>query len=139
MPPIVIVDSGPLFAASHVRDQHHARCADLLSRTDLDFVIPALCIAETSQLLSARSGWRSEHVFIDSLAGLDVRLPEAEDWHVIARLLERYSDFDIGAADASVVTLAETLGAETIATIDHRHFRAIRPRHVEAFMLLPEM
>ena len=50
-----------------------------------------------------------------------------------------YSGFDIGPANASVTVLAERLGAEGIATLDHRHFRAIRPRHVESFTLLPEL
>ena len=39
--------------------------------------------------------------------------------------------------DASVVALAERRGLEVIATLDQRHFRAVRPRHVPAFTLVP--
>jgi predicted nucleic acid-binding protein len=75
--------------------------------------------------------------FLRSLADLDIRLPEPDEWDVIADVVARYSDFDLGAVDASVVVLAQRLGADTIATLDHRHFRAIRPAHVPAFALLP--
>ena len=135
----VVVDSGPLIAAFNVRDTHHAVCAALLNRTDVDFVVPVLCIGETAQLLSARSGWDIERRFIAAVSGIDVSLPAPDDWRAIADQIERYSGFDIGAADASVIVLAERLGADIIATLDHRHFRAIRPRHVESFTLLPEL
>jgi predicted nucleic acid-binding protein len=41
------------------------------------------------------------------------------------------------AADASVVAVAERLKTARIATLDHRHFRAVRPAHCDAFELLP--
>jgi uncharacterized protein len=39
--------------------------------------------------------------------------------------------------DASVVAVAERLGLAEVATLDRRHFSAIRPKHVTAFTLLP--
>jgi len=44
----------------------------------------------------------------------------------------------LGTTDASVIALAERLEITEIATLDRRHFTAVRPRHVEAFTLLPE-
>lgn len=37
-----------------------------------------------------------------------------------------------------MIALAERLGLGEIATLDHRHFRVVRPAHVESFTLLPE-
>jgi predicted nucleic acid-binding protein len=39
--------------------------------------------------------------------------------------------------DASVVALAERHGLDTIATLDHRHFATVKPRHVAGFTLVP--
>jgi hypothetical protein len=39
--------------------------------------------------------------------------------------------------DASVVVLAERLRTDLIVTLDHRHFRVVRPEHFDAFRLLP--
>jgi predicted nucleic acid-binding protein len=44
----------------------------------------------------------------------------------------------VGTTDASVIALAERLEISEIAALDRRHFTAVRPRHVEAFTLLPE-
>jgi predicted nucleic acid-binding protein len=51
--------------------------------------------------------------------------------------VRRYADFPLGFVDAVVVATAERLGLSEVATIDRRHFTAVRPAHVEAFTLLP--
>jgi len=43
----------------------------------------------------------------------------------------------LGAADASVIAIAERLKLTEVATLDHRHFTVVRPSHVNAFTLLP--
>jgi uncharacterized protein len=51
---------------------------------------------------------------------------------------ERYADTGLGLADASLVAVAERLGTIDIATLDERHFRAVRPlAGGKAFRLLP--
>jgi hypothetical protein len=41
-----------------------------------------------------------------------------------------YGDLLLGGTDAAVIAVAERLGAVDVATVDHRHFRVVRPRHV---------
>jgi len=55
----------------------------------------------------------------------------------MAELVARYADMALGTVDASVVTAAERLGIATIATLDRRHFGAVRPSRVDAFHLPP--
>jgi predicted nucleic acid-binding protein len=57
----------------------------------------------------------------------------------MADLVRQYADFPLGTADASVIAVAERLGATHVASIDHRHFRAVRPAHCAAFELLPAL
>ena len=59
------------------------------------------------------------------------------DYRRARELIEQYSDLRLGFVDASVVAVAERLEQDTIATLDHRHFSVVRPRHVEAFTLVP--
>lgn len=59
------------------------------------------------------------------------------DWARIAGLMEEYLDLPLGMVDASVIAMAERRGLEIIATLDQGHFRVVRPRHVEAFTLVP--
>ena len=55
----------------------------------------------------------------------------------MTELVEVYADFPLGTTDAAVIAVAERLNITEIATLDHRHFRAVRPRHSNAFTLLP--
>jgi uncharacterized protein len=59
------------------------------------------------------------------------------DWQRIQDLVSTYADLRLGGTDASVVALAERHGAVKIATLNRRHFAVVRPRHAEAFELLP--
>ena len=43
----------------------------------------------------------------------------------------------LGTTDATVIAVAERLHITEIATLDRRHFHAVRPRHTNAFTLLP--
>lgn len=54
------------------------------------------------------------------------------------KVAERDADTRLGLADASLVALAERLATIDIATLDERHFRAVRPlANGKAFRLLP--
>jgi predicted nucleic acid-binding protein len=55
----------------------------------------------------------------------------------MADLVAQYADFPLGGTDASAIALAERVGATVIVTLDRRHFAAVKPRHREAFELLP--
>jgi len=55
----------------------------------------------------------------------------------LAGLVGTYLDLPPGIAGAAVAAIAGRPGLTGIATPDHRHFTVIRPRHVQAFTLLP--
>jgi predicted nucleic acid-binding protein len=136
---VLIVDAGPLYAAAARRDKHHERSVELLSDAPRPLLVPALVITEVSYLLGDRIGPHAEVAFARSLAnGELVAEPVLDsDWERVAELMDQYVDLPLGTVDASVVALAERRGLEVIATLDQRHFRAVRPKHVEAFTLVP--
>lgn len=132
-----IVDTGPLFAAADMDDASHASCLEALGRPELQLVIPALVVAEACYLIGTRLGPSAEAAFLRGLALCDVEPPSPEDWGRMAELVEQYADFPLGGTDASVVALAERMNTEVIITLDRRHFGAVRPRHCQAFQILP--
>jgi predicted nucleic acid-binding protein len=60
------------------------------------------------------------------------------DYLRIRELCERYESANIGFVDAAVVAVVERLNEPKLATLDHRHFGLIRPRHVDVLLLLPD-
>ena len=135
---LAIVDAGPLYAAVDTSDADHQRSLDVLQRLDLRLIIPALVVAEVTYLIGRRLGSSIEAAFLRSLHDFDIASPTSADWPRIGQLVEHYANFPLGGTDASVVALAERLNAETIVTLDRRHFGAIRPQHRGSFLLLPE-
>lgn len=134
---LAVVDTGPLYAAVDEDDADHQRCRVVLEDASRRLVIPALIVAEVTYLVGTRLGADVEARFLKSLARLDVEAPAPEDWPRIAELVEQYGDFPLGGIDASVIALAERLDVDTIATLDERHFRAVRPKHRRAFRIVP--
>jgi predicted nucleic acid-binding protein len=135
---IAVGDAGPLIASVHAGDQWHAASRALFGRRDLHFVVPAVVLCEAFYMIGRRGGPPIEAPFLRSLARRDVLAPTPDDFVRMAELVEQYANLPLGGSDASVIALAERLGAATIATVDRRHFSVVRPRHVERFTLLPE-
>lgn len=120
-------------------DEHHEACLRLLREHPGPLLVPTLCLAEVSHLLSSRGLEDGEIRLLGDLAAGDLILePVAPaDLLRIAELVALYRDLPLGSVDASVVAAAERLGVSRVATLDRRHFGVVRPAHVEGFELLP--
>jgi len=125
---VIVWDTGPLVAAADRDDRDHARCVDLMRRTPP--LIPYPVLTEVCYILERERGSKAEAAFLGSVsAGQVSLLPLArEDIDRMAELVEKYADFPLGAVDASVIAVAERLRADAVATLDRRHFVAVRPR-----------
>jgi uncharacterized protein len=139
---VLICDTGPLVAAGLSRDPDHHACVELFTAMHLagrSMVLPAPIVAEVGYLLHSRGSARAESAFLRSLAAGDFRTVEltVEDYARMAELVDTYADLPLGSSDAAVVALDERLDVVEVATLDHRHFRIVRPRHAKAFTLLP--
>jgi uncharacterized protein len=134
---LAVVDAGPLYATANAGDRDHGASRAALARADLQLVVPALVVAEATYFVATRLGPKAESAFLRGLATLEIEPPTAGDIERMADLVDEYADFPLGGTDASVVALAERLRAPIVITLDRRHFQAVRPRHREAFELLP--
>lgn len=90
-------------------------------------------------MLAKLVGARAEAEFLASIADGDLHVEPLvlADYRRSGELVDTYADLGLGMVDASVVAIAERLGVGQIATLDRRDFRVVRPRHVDAFELLP--
>ena len=136
----LVLDTGPLYATLDRDDAQYRRCLDLLQNTTEPLVIPTPVLVEVDWLVHTRL---HPGVFLalldDILAGAYlVEELKPEDYRRIRELSDRYADADVGFVDAAVLAVAERLNEPKLATLDHRHFRLLRPRHVDALRLLPE-
>lgn len=135
---MLLVDTNVVLSAADTSDRDHLRCAALLDdRTDVAVTAPVA--AEAAWMLDARLGAAAEIAFIATIESGQLAVVDltAVDWQRCRELLETYEDLRLGVVDASVIAVAERLGLSEIATLNHRDFRVVRPRHLDAFDLLP--
>jgi len=136
---VLVVDTGPLVATADRADKDHAACQALLEGDEGPLVTTALVIAEAAYLIDRQLGAQAEATLYASITDgqLEVASLDRDDWARIRELVTTYADLRLGGTDASVITLAERLGTTRIATLNHRDFTVVRPRHAGAFELLP--
>lgn len=140
---MILFDTGPIVAAATSNDEHYRVCADLLASLRLTgerLLLPATVSAEVGYLLAEHVGPKTEIDFLRGVsegAFIPVDLTNA-DYVRMTELAQKYVDMKLGTTDASVIALAERLRITEVATLDRRHFTAVRPRHVTALTLLPE-
>ena len=120
-------------------DAHHEASLELLETHPGPLVVPILVVAEVTYVLATRLGVEPEVRFLGDLASgaFAIDTVPAGDWLRIAELAATYHDLPLGTVDASVIAAGERLDVGEVATFDRRHFGVVRPRHVEAFTLLP--
>ncbi len=135
---MLVVDTSVFLAAADDADANHNRCVQAIDG-ESPLITTALVIAETSYLIGRQLGAAAEAAFFRAVAAGEIQIESITrtEGHRIADLIERYADLGLGGTDASLIALAERLGATRIATLDRRHFSVVRPNHTAAFELIP--
>ena len=102
-------------------------------------VTTGLVIAEAGFLIDRQVGRHAEEALVaDIVEGrIVVETLDVRDWQRTLELVRTYADLPLGVTDASLIALAERRRVDRIATLDRRHFRVVRPAHVDAFTLVP--
>jgi uncharacterized protein len=136
---MLIVDTGPLVATADRGDRDHVACRELLESDEGPLVTTAMVIAEAAYLIDRQLGAKAETSLYASIIEGQIEVADLDvtDWQRIQDLVSTYADLRLGGTDASVVAVAERRAVSRIATLNRRHFAIVRPRHADAFELLP--
>lgn len=135
----LILDTGPLYASLDRSDADHKACRELIEGTDGPLVIPAPVLVEVDYWIHARLHPGVLVALLDDIVAGAYRVEELrdEDYRRVRELCDRYAEADVRFVDAAVLAVVERLNEPKLATLDHRHFGVMRPRHVETLRLLP--
>jgi predicted nucleic acid-binding protein len=135
----LILDTGPLYAMLDRRDAAHDVCRDLIEGAHERLVVPAPVLVELDYWINERLHAGVLISLLDDIiaGGLDVEALDADDHLRVRQICDRYADANVGFVDAAVLAVVERLNETKLATLDHRHFAMMRPRHVDVLALLP--
>jgi len=136
---VIVIDTSIIVAYMNSADDHHEQVSAWLEDVDDDLATTPLIVAEVDHLIATRgtrAALKALHTDLAAGAYLVQWWPAAITSTV--KIAASYAHSALGLADASLVALAERLGTPSIATLDERRFRAVRPlTGAKAFELLP--
>lgn len=135
----LVIDTGVLYALLDRSDAAHVACRDLLVGTKERRLLPSPILPEVDYWVAKQLGATAMVALLrDINAGaFEVVDVTKADYQRIEELVEQYGDMEIGFVDASVIAIVERLGERKVATLDRRHFGAVRPRHARSLKLVP--
>ncbi|GGK50183.1 type II toxin-antitoxin system VapC family toxin [Nocardia camponoti] len=133
----LIVDANVLVAVMNRKDKRHSEMQALLSARTDDFVVTPYVVAEVTYLLQKYAGAQAEIQFMEAVRdGVFREEFHPDDATRIIELMKQFASFPLGAADASVIAVAERLHVSDIATAD-QHFRAVRTAGLDYINVIP--
>ena len=125
---MIVADTGAVLSLLDADDRHHAVLRALFEQRPAAWLLPWAILPEVDYLAHTQLGARVAEAFRSDLAagtfviewGTHADLDRAHD------LNRRYRALDLGLVDGAVMAIAERRRAEAIATLDVRHFGAVR-------------
>jgi uncharacterized protein len=125
----VIVDTSALLAFFDADEPDHEAVSRVVEESEELLVVSPYVVAELDYLVATRIGVDADLAVLQELSSGAWELATfgAPDLELAARVVKKYRDQPIGAADASNVVLADRYQTRMIVTLDRRHFDVLRP------------
>jgi predicted nucleic acid-binding protein len=127
---VIVADTGAIVALIDADDRHHRPLRASFERDPDAWILPWAILPEVDYLLATHVGVHPQEAFMSDLANGAYRVEWGKDTDLErARELNlRYRSLRLGLVDAAVIAVAERLRAESIATLDLRHFGTVKIR-----------
>ncbi|HEY5285712.1 MAG TPA: PIN domain-containing protein [Solirubrobacteraceae bacterium] len=137
---MIVLDTSVVLAFMDRDDPNHERVREWMEAIKEELCATPLILAELDHLVPRIGGARAAEAL---RASFESGAYTVEWWrsalYETIEIASRYQSIDLGLTDASLIALAAHLETQKIATLDERHFRAVRPLDgaTERFTLLP--
>jgi uncharacterized protein len=124
---VIVADTGAILALIDADDHHHHALRALFEEQPEVWILPWAVLPEVDYLLATQLGPKAERLFVADLAAGTYRIEwgHDRDFDRAHEISTRYRALKLGLVDASVIAVAERLGAGAIATLDLRHFGSV--------------
>ena len=127
---MIIADTGAIVALLDADDRHHDQLRSLFAEHPSRWVLPWAILPEVDYIAREHLGERVARAFLgDLVAGaFVVEWGHERDLERAREIDARHAALRLGLVDAVVIAIAERRHADAIATLDLRHFAAVRIR-----------
>jgi len=125
---MIVADTGAVLGLLDADDRHHKVLRVLFEEDPTAWVLPWAILPEVDYLARTHLGPKVADTFCEDLAAgaFVVEWGKPADLERAEELNRRHRALGLGLVDAVVMAVAERRRAEAIATLDLRHFAAVR-------------
>jgi predicted nucleic acid-binding protein len=125
---VIVADTGAVLALLDEGDRHHRAVRQLYDDRPDDWLLPWAVLPEIDYLVASELGARAQETFMADVAGgaFAVEYGKVEDLDRAFVIARKHRALRLGLVDTVVMAVAERVRAEAIATLDLRHFGAVK-------------
>ena len=125
---MIVADTGAVLALLDKGDRHHAAVRELYEDRPDDWLLPWAVLPEIDYLVAAELGARAQEAFLADVAegAFAVEYGRPGDLARAEEISRKHRALRLGLVDTVVMAIAERLRASAIATLDLRHFGAVK-------------
>jgi len=125
---MIVADTGAIVALLDADDADHRVIREIYDDDPGAWILPWAILPEVDYLVATHLGPRAQEAWLADLAdgAFSVEWGRDDDMTAAARIHKRYRALKLGLVDAAVIAAAERLGVAAIATLDLRHFSAVK-------------
>lgn len=125
---MIVADTGAILALLDSGDRHHAAVRGLYEERPDQWLLPWAILPEVDYLIGSELGARAQEAFLTDVAegAFAVEYGKHEDIVRAQAIGRKYRSLNLGLVDAVVIATAERVLADAIATLDLRHFGAVK-------------
>ncbi|MEU8103841.1 hypothetical protein AB0C18_08945 [Nonomuraea muscovyensis] len=136
---MLVLDTSGLLAAIAPDQPQHKEARRVLESERGPLLLSPFVLAEADYMILTRAGIHRELEFLRDIGdgGYELVSMSSHDVRWAADIVARYPAMKIGLTDASVALVAARHCTTRVLTLDHRHFRTMKPLWGDAFMVLP--
>ncbi|WP_101784146.1 PIN domain-containing protein [Nonomuraea indica] len=136
---MLVLDTSGLLAAIGPDQPHHKEARRVLESERGPLLLSPFVLAETDYMVLTRVGVHRELEFLRDIGegGYELVGMSSHDVSRAADLVARYAGMKVGITDASVALVAARHRTTRVLTLDHRHFRTMKPLWGDTFTVLP--
>ena len=134
---MILIDTGPVVAFFDKDDRHHALCVEILREIREPLVTTWPVLTECFYLLNFSWNVQDDLWTFIERGGVEIHPLEMNHSVQCHELMRQYQDLPMDLADATLVSLADTLGVSKIFTLDQKDFSIYRYKQKKRFTLIP--
>jgi hypothetical protein len=133
----VMMDTGPWVALIDRSEERHKECVGWLEHFKGSILSTEAVLTEVLYLLNFSSQAQSAAIDFVLKGAILLVPPSLESLKKAKRLMEKYKNIPMDYADATLVSMAEDLSVDHVATFDAKEFGIYRLPSKKPFTVLP--